>query len=182
MTLHDDHVAGIATVLRYLVHPFEAGSRDLRLSVSWWWDLKSDLPISCMPATSNHLLLLAIFTAEKYMVPDLRQIAVQELSWICVIPSCLGADYTESDIKQELFLQEHYARSKSMWEGEYPKVLYQVFGSVLGRSRQRGGPCDKIEAVARQDEGLKTYLIGDGGFYDLLLPSLDEPLAETADH
>ena len=177
VTLHDDHLAGIATVLRYIVgiDDFETftfllhGSRALRLSVHQWDDLRSDLPTHHMPETRTHLLLLIVLTAEKYMVPGLCEMAVREMAFISVTPPSLGPDghvfLSNQEVflsNQEVFVEDHCARAKSMWEGAYPPILYQVFKSVLKKLWRQDAPSDKMEAVAKEDEGLKAYLLADG--------------------
>ena len=153
VTLHDDDVAAIASVLRYIVELEEA---TISWSIGLWYTLEEDLGEDYTPSSEHDWLPLSAFAADKYMVDGLCQLIVQELKITCDWKFSYSAK-GQASMSQELFVYQHYQRCKELWGGQYPKLMCPVFLQAHKKFRRSGLPVDKMNDTILRDHDLEHY-------------------------
>ena len=165
MTLHDDHPTALVTVLRFIVHPKE---------VELYHSHTGSMAQLAFGLRRHEWLNVSFVTADKYDVPELRDILVEELE-------------RPPRLEQERdFPQAHYLPLKTAYHGAFPRVLYQAFAIALGDHNRfntglvpvKGLAADKarrlkyhharcaraMKAAAMEDFELVRYMLNHVGF------------------
>ena len=165
VTLHDDEPAALVTVLRFIVHPQE---------VELYHNHMGSIGQLGFGLRRHEWLNASFVTADKYDVPELRDLLIEEL---------------ERPLRPEQerdFLQAHYLPLRAAYHGAFPRALYQAFAIALGDhnrfntglvatesltadkasrlSTHHARCAGEMQAAAMEDLDLTQYLLNHVGF------------------